>query len=86
MLGTFVKSLVGVAAGAIVNYLIAKANIGSLTLGANSVPYSQIITVVVFFVIGYTIRGKNITVSQVSAVASASQLFLMLIKLAGVTI
>jgi len=86
MLGTFVKSLVGVAAGAIVNYLIAKANIGSLTLGANSVPYSQIITVVVFFVIGYTIRGKNTTVSQVSAVASASQLFLMLIKLAGVTI
>lgn len=86
MLGTFVKSLVGVAAGAIVNYVIAKANIGSLTLGANSVPYSQIITIVVFFVIGYFVRGKNATLSQISAVASASQLFLLIIKLAGVTI
>ena len=86
MLGTFLKSVVGVAVGVVVNWAIAKANLGAVTLGTVSISYSQLITVVVLAVAGFAVRNKYDGLGQMLTVGSASQLVLMVLKIVGVVI
>jgi hypothetical protein len=82
ILGTFTKVIIGVGLGTIVSGLIAKyASIGSLTFGSYSVAYSDILCVVIFGVIAVLMRSRMESVSQVTAIASASQIWFIVYKL-----